>query len=82
MKRIRGLAHHFRGNRWSLESDLSMNLNENVTNSLESNAVSSRDLPDESHTRVRVEPWEFESLLQRAIEILSIRAKSATASQS
>jgi hypothetical protein len=59
-----------------------MNLNDNAMKPLGSNLVSSRELPEEIHSRVRVEPCEFESLLQRAMEILSARARSATASGS
>jgi hypothetical protein len=59
-----------------------MNLNDNVIRPLEHNLVTSRDLPEGIHSRVRVEPCEFESLLQRAMEILSARARSATASGS
>jgi hypothetical protein len=66
----------------SLESHVPMNLNDNAMKLLESNPVSLRDLPEETHSRVRVEPCEFESLLQRAMEILSVRARSATASSS
>jgi hypothetical protein len=57
-----------------------MNLNDKAVNPLENNLVSSPDLPAETPSRVRVEPCEFESLLQRAMEILSTRAESATAS--
>jgi hypothetical protein len=59
-----------------------MNLNDNAMKPLESNPISSRDLPEEIRSRVRVEPCEFESLLQRAMEILSARARGATASGS
>jgi hypothetical protein len=59
-----------------------MNLSETVVKPLKHNLVSSRELPDEIDSRVRVEPCEFESLLQRAMEILSVRAQSATASSS
>jgi hypothetical protein len=59
-----------------------MNLNDSAMKQLESSPISSRDLPEEIHSRVRVEPCEFESLLQRAMEILSVRARSATASSS
>ena len=57
-------------------------MNEKTTKPLERKLVSSPDLPEENSSRVRVEPCEFESLLQRAMEILSIRAQSATASRS
>ncbi len=59
-----------------------MNLNDNAVKLLESNLVSSRSLSEETHSRVRVSPREFESLLQRAMEILSARARTATASGS
>jgi hypothetical protein len=59
-----------------------MNINDKVIKPLESNLVSSRELSEEAPVRVYVEPCEFESLLQRAMEILSIRAQSATASRS
>jgi hypothetical protein len=59
-----------------------MNLNINAMKPLESNPVSSRNLTEEIHSRVRVEPCEFERLLQRAMEILSARAQSAAASGS
>jgi hypothetical protein len=59
-----------------------MNLNDNAIKPLESNPVSSPDLPEEIHSRMRVEPCEFECLLQRAMEILSARARSAAASSS
>jgi hypothetical protein len=66
----------------SEESYAPMNLNEKATKPLESNLDSSPDLPKETPSRVRVEPSEFESLLQRAMEILSIRAQSPTISRS
>ncbi len=59
-----------------------MNLNDNAAQPLDSNLVSSRDLPEETHSGLRVEPCEFESLLQRAMEILSARARGAMASSS
>jgi hypothetical protein len=59
-----------------------MNLNDNVIAPIESNPVSSRGIPEETHSGVGVEPSEFESLLQRAMEILSARARNATASSS
>jgi hypothetical protein len=64
------------------ESHAAMNLIENAIQPLESNPVSSRELPDEFHSHVRVEPCEFERLLQRSMEILSIRAQGAAASRS
>ncbi len=57
-----------------------MNLNDKTMKLSESNLASSRDLPEEIDSRMRVEPCEFESLLQRAVEILSARAQSASAS--
>jgi hypothetical protein len=59
-----------------------MNLNDNAMNPLQGNAVSSRDLMEENHSRARVEPCEFESLLQRAMEILNARARAAMTSSS
>jgi len=59
-----------------------MNLNDNAVQPLESNLVCSQDRSEETHSRVRVSPYEFESLLQRAMEILSARARTATASGS
>jgi hypothetical protein len=59
-----------------------MNINDKVIKPLESNLASSLEFPEEGPVRVYVEPCEFESLLQRAMEILSIRAQSATASRS
>ncbi len=59
-----------------------MNLNDNVVKPLESKTISAQDPFDRSNSRVRVEPFEFEELLERAMEILSIRAQSATPSKS
>jgi len=59
-----------------------MNLNDNVVKPLESKTISAQDPFDRSNSRVRVEPFEFEELLERAMEILSIRAQSATPSRS
>ncbi len=64
----------------SPESHASMNLSDKTTKLSENNLASRRDLPEEIDSRMRVEPCEFESLLQRAVEILSARAQSATAS--
>jgi hypothetical protein len=58
-----------------------MNLYETVVKAMESSYVPSRDVPDENQTGVSVEACEFEKLLQRAAEILSIRAQSATSSR-
>jgi hypothetical protein len=66
----------------SEESHAPMNLNDKAIKPLESNLVSSQERPEETPSRVRVEPCEFERLLQRAMEILSIRARRATASRS
>jgi hypothetical protein len=66
----------------SPESEVSMSLDINAMKPLESNPVSSRGLTEEIHSPVRVEPCEFERLLQRAMEILSIRARIAAASRS
>jgi hypothetical protein len=59
-----------------------MNLNDNAMNPLQGNPVSSRDLTEENHSRERFEPCEFESLLQRAMEILNARARAAMTSSS
>jgi hypothetical protein len=59
-----------------------MNLNDNLEKPVEDKRISAQELPDRSNSRVYVEPREFERLLQRAVEILSIRAQSATLSRS
>ena len=59
-----------------------MDENDNATRPLDSNPASSQDLPELGDSRVRVEACEFEKLLQRAMEILSARARSASASRS
>ncbi len=59
-----------------------MNLNDNSMKAVETKPVSAPNLPERTNARVRVEPCEFERLLQRAVEILSIRAQSATLSRS
>jgi hypothetical protein len=59
-----------------------MNLNEDLMKSVEDKRISAQELPDRSNSRVYVEPCEFERLLQRAVEVLSIRAQSATLSRS
>jgi len=59
-----------------------MNLNDNLEKPVEDKRISAQELPDRSNSRVYVEPCEFERLLQRAMEILSIRAQSATLSRS
>ncbi len=59
-----------------------MNLNDNTRKPVEHKTISAQELPERSNSRVRVEPCEFERLLQRAMEILSIRAQSATLSRS
>lgn len=66
----------------SEETYAPMNLNDKTMKPQESNLDSSQELPEETSSRLRVEPYEFESLLQRAMEILSLRAQSATASGS
>jgi hypothetical protein len=58
-----------------------MSLNDKAMKPMENNLDSSPDLPKETASHVCVEPREFESLLQRAMEILSIRAQSAPASR-
>jgi hypothetical protein len=65
----------------SEESYTPMSLNDNAMKPLQGNSVPSRDLTEEDRSRVHIEPCEFESLLQRAMEILSIRAQTATASR-
>jgi len=57
-----------------------MNSSDKTIKPSENNLASQRDLPEEIDSRMRVEPCEFESLLQRAVEILSARAQSATTS--
>ncbi len=59
-----------------------MNLNDNLEKPVEDKRISAQELPDRSNSRVYVEPCEFERLLQRAVEVLSIRAESATLSRS
>ncbi len=59
-----------------------MNLNDKLIKPLENKPISAKDLPERTNSCVRVEPCEFENLLQRAMEILSIRAQSATQSRS
>jgi hypothetical protein len=59
-----------------------MNPNDDAKKPIENNAVSSRNFSEEIDSRVRVEPCEFENLLQRAMEILTSRERSATASRS
>ncbi len=59
-----------------------MNLNDNLMKPLENKTISAQDPFDRSNSRVRVEPFEFEKLLERAMEILSIRAQSAIPSRS
>ncbi len=58
-----------------------MSLNDKLMKPLENKPASAQEPPDRSNSRVRVEPFEFESLLERAMEILSIRAQSATPSR-
>jgi hypothetical protein len=63
-----------------------MNLNANTlsTNAMQSfksSPVGSRNLSEENYPS-RIEPCEFELLLQRAAEVLSARARSAQASRS
>ena len=59
-------------------------LNADATHSFESSLVSSQSHIEieESHSRSRIEPCEFERLLQRAVEILSARARNTEASSS
>jgi len=59
-----------------------MNLNDNAMKLVEGKPISAQEPPGRSNSRVYVEPREFERLLQRAMEILSIRAQSATLSRS
>ena len=66
----------------SPESYASRNLNDDPKKPLESDLASSRDVPEEIHSCVRIESRGFESLLQRAMEILSARERSAAASSS
>ena len=59
-------------------------VNTNATQSFESSLVSSQNHIEieETHSRSRIEPCEFELLLQRAVEILSARARITEASSS
>ncbi len=66
----------------SPEDHVPMNLNDNLKKPVEDKHISAQELPDRSNSLARVEPCEFERLLQRAVEILSIRAQSATLSRS
>ena len=66
----------------SPEDHVPMNLNENLKKPVEDKRISAQELPDRSNSLARMEPREFERLLQRAVEILSIRAQSATLSRS
>ncbi len=59
-----------------------MNVNDNTMKPVEDKRTSAQELPERSNSRARVEPCEFERLLQRAMEILSIREQSATLSRS
>jgi hypothetical protein len=59
-----------------------MYLNDNAMKPVVDKPISGLELPDGSNSHVRVEPCEFERLLQRAVEVLSIRAQSATLSRS
>jgi len=59
-----------------------MNLNDNAMKPLKDIPVSAQELLERANSRVHVEPCEFERLLQRAVEVLSMRAQSATLSRS
>jgi hypothetical protein len=59
-----------------------MNLSNTAVQPFGSNLVSSQNLAEETHPPARVGPCEFERLLQRAMEILNARARSAAASGS
>jgi hypothetical protein len=59
-----------------------MNLTQNAPKPLESHVASSQNLPDGIPSGARVEPCEFERLLQRAMEILNARARTAASSGS
>jgi len=59
-----------------------MNLNDNAMKPVEGKPISAQELPGRSNSRVYVEPCEFERLLQRAVEVLSMRAQSAAPSRS
>ncbi len=56
----------------------------NATQSFESSPMSSRSSVEleENLSRTRLQPREFELLLQRAVEILNARARGAEASGS
>jgi hypothetical protein len=59
-----------------------MNLIHNVVKPLETNLAPSQNPFEGIPACVRIEPCEFERLLQRAMEILSARARTTTASGS
>jgi hypothetical protein len=66
-----------------------MNLNANTLNtspfqSFKSSLVALRNLAEveENHSPSRIEPYEFELLLQRAAEMLNARARNAEESSS
>ena len=62
------------------ESVVPMNANENAVHAGECGAFPLHETRPERAGEVRVEPCEFEKLLQRAMEILDTRARAATAS--
>ena len=66
----------------SQENHSPMNRIHNAVKPIESNLAPSQNLSQGISSDVRVEPCEFERLLQRAMEILSTRARTATASSS
>jgi hypothetical protein len=57
---------------------VTMNVSENAVQAGERGVLRSNEPVLERTRGVRVEPCEFERLLQRAMEILSVRARIAT----
>jgi hypothetical protein len=58
-----------------------MDMNNDSMKLLENKPISAQDLRERANSRLRVEPYEFENLLRRAMEILSIRGQIATPSR-
>jgi hypothetical protein len=63
-----------------LENSVPMNPNQNQLESQKPTIVLEIDHREQRSPATRMEPSEFESLLQRAMEILSARAQSAAPS--
>jgi hypothetical protein len=60
---------------------IAMTVNEVVETTMNRVAGLSLAPTDERRDGTRIEPWEFELLLERAMEILSARAQSAAESR-